>query len=74
MADINPLEDSLKVSDVIKQSAIEHLDDHFEKAERLLLLWSQAFLLWNLIRCKDIWVFRLNMTQGATESIHILQA
>ena len=37
MSDVNSLEDSLKVSDVIKQAAVEHLYKELNETEHLLL-------------------------------------
>ena len=37
VSDVNSLEDSLKVSDVIKQAAVEHLYKELNETEHLLL-------------------------------------
>ena len=46
MSDVNALKDTLEISDVIEQTAIEHLYDCFEQAEHLFLLRGELKLAW----------------------------
>ena len=45
MPDVEPFKVALEVSDVIKESTVEHLDEQFEDLEHLLLLLRDSQLL-----------------------------
>ena len=73
MPDVDALKDTLEISDVIEQAAIEHLDDCFEQAEHLFLLRGEFELPWIFVGGKQKSVLCFDVTQCSTQPIHVLQ-
>ena len=73
MSDVDALKDTLEISDVIEQAAIEHLYHCFEKAEHLFLLWCELKLAWIFVGGKQESVLSLNVTKSSTKSVHTFQ-
>ena len=73
MSDVDALEDTLEISDVIEQAAIEHLYDCLEQTEHLFLLRGELKFAWIFVGGKQESVLSLDVTQCSSQSIHVLQ-
>ena len=73
VSDVDPLEDPLEVPDVVKEAAVEHLDEQLGEAEHLLLSRAYLKLEWHLVGREKEGVLLLDMLQGATKPVHVLE-